>query len=107
MWLIRMLSRLAILYVAAFAIVWFARTWLIYPFSDIYKTPTQAGVPRLSEYRLTTHDGKSLIVWARPAKGRKATIVYFHGNAGNLANRAQRFDQLIDRGYGVVALAYR
>lgn len=107
MWLIRMLSRLAILYVAAFAIVWFARTWLIYPFSDVYKTPAQAGVPRLSEYRLTTHDGKSLIVWARPAKGHKATIVYFHGNAGNLANRAQRFDRLIDRGYGVVALAYR
>jgi len=107
MWLIRTLSRLALLYIAAFAIVWFARTWLIYPFSGVYETPVQAGVPPLSEYRLTTQDNNTLIVWARPAKGRKATIVYFHGNAGNLANRAQRFDRLIGRGYGLVALAYR
>jgi len=107
MWLIRILSRLALLYIAAFAIVWFARTWLIYPFSGVYETPAQAGASRLSEYRLTTQDDNTLIVWAHPAKGRKATIVYFHGNAGNLANRAQRFDRLLDRGYGVVALAYR
>jgi fermentation-respiration switch protein FrsA (DUF1100 family) len=111
MWLIRFIKRtlktVIILYIAAFAIVWIARTWLIYPFSSVHKTPAQAGEPRLSEKTLTTPDGNTLVVWARPAKGRKATIVYFHGNAGNLAGRAQRFDRLIDRGYGVVAMAYR
>ena len=34
-------------------------------------------------------------------------IVYFHGNAGNLADRAQRFKLLLKRGYGLVALGYR
>lgn len=107
MWVMRLISRIFILYIALFAIAWLARIWLIYPFSSTYQTPAAAGVPHLNEYRLATHDGKTLIIWARPAKGRKATIVYFHGNAGNLANRAQRFDRLIDRGYGVVAMAYR
>lgn len=111
MWLIRFIKRTlttaVILYVGAFAIVWVARTWLIYPFSNNHETPAQAGEPRLVEDKLTTQDGETLIVWARAAKGRKATIVYFHGNAGNLAGRAQRFNWLIDRGYGVVALAYR
>ncbi len=107
MWLIRFISKLFILYIAAFAVVWFARSWLIYPFSTVHQTPAQAGAPRLSEYKLTTHDNKTLIIWARAAKDRKATIIYFHGNAGNLAGRAWRFDRLIDRGYGVVAMAYR
>jgi fermentation-respiration switch protein FrsA (DUF1100 family) len=102
-----MLVTAIFLYVAAFAIVWFARIAMIYPFDSTYMTPAQAGEPRLSEHKLTAHDGETLIVWARRAKGRKATILYFHGNAGNLAGRAERFDRLIDRGYGLVALGYR
>ena len=96
-----------VLYIGAFAVVWFARSLFIYPFDPTYVTPAKAGEPRLSEYNLVTSDGETLILWARPAKGQKATILYFHGNAGNLAGRAQRFNRLIDRGYGVVALGYR
>lgn len=106
-WLRRMIGWLIIFYFAAFATVWFARTTLIYPFSTTYQTPKDAGEPRLTEYKLKTNDGNTLIIWTRSAKGRKATVLYFHGNAGNLAGRAQRFDRLIDRGYGVVAMAYR
>jgi uncharacterized protein len=111
MWLLLFIKRIfftaLFVYIAAFAIVWLARTWLIYPFDPTYTTPAQAGEPRLSEKILTTDDGQSLIIWARAAMGRKATIVYFHGNAGNLAARAERFNRLINRGYGVVAMAYR
>ncbi len=96
-----------VLYIGAFAVVWFARSLLIYPFDPTYVTPAQAGEPRLTEYILGTNDGETLILWARPAKGNKATVLYFHGNAGNLASRAQRFDRLIDRGYGVIAIGYR
>lgn len=96
-----------ILYIAAFGIIWFARIALIYPFNSTYVTPTEAGEPRLDEYRLATPDKQTLIIWTHPAKGRKATIVYFHGNAGNLAGRAERFNRLINHGYGIVAMAYR
>jgi len=109
--LLRFLKRLSyaaiVLYLAAFALVWFARTSLIYPFDPTHITPRQAGEPRLAEKTLTTDDGNTLIVWEHPAKGRKATLVYFHGNAGNLAGRAGRFRRLLDHGYGIVAMAYR
>ncbi|MEK6205113.1 MAG: hypothetical protein N2B02_05710, partial [Amylibacter sp.] len=96
-----------ILYIAAFGIIWFARITLIYPFNSTYVTPIEAGEPRLEEYQLSTPDNQTLIIWTHPAKERKATIVYFHGNAGNLAGRAQRFSRLINNGYGIVAMAYR
>jgi pimeloyl-ACP methyl ester carboxylesterase len=96
-----------ILYIAAFGIIWFARITLIYPFNSTYVTPIEAGEPRLDEYQLSTPDNQTLIIWTHPAKERKATIVYFHGNAGNLAGRAQRFSRLINNGYGIVAMAYR
>lgn len=111
MWIITITKRFLIaalaLYILAFAVAWVLRGWLIYPFNSVYVTPKAAGEPRLHERQITTTDGETLIVWAAKAKGNKATIVYFHGNAGNLANRSERFDRLLDRNYGLVALAYR
>lgn len=101
------LLTLPALYVAIFGLLITLQDRLIYPFDSSPVTPVKAGEPRLAEKTLTTPDGETLIVWAARATGRKPTLLYFHGNAGNLANRAQRFDRLLDRGYGVVALAYR
>jgi len=109
--MLRFLKRLifacVFLYIGSFALLWMARAQFIYPFNPTYISPTDAGEPRLQEYSLTTKDGETLVVWKRAAQGRKATFVYFHGNAGNLAGRATRFNRLIGRGYGVVALGYR
>lgn len=104
---VRWARRAAVLYLIAFAALWFGRGALIYPFDPTQISPTQAGEPRLSVKTLTTQDGETLVVWARKARGNKPTFFYFHGNAGNLASRTQRFDRLIDRGYGIIALGYR
>ena len=80
---------------------------MIYPFDATYTTPEVAGEPRLSEMRVTTADGEELIVWRSEAKPDKPTLVYFPGNAGSLRDRAERFGRLLDRGYGITALAYR
>ena len=91
------------LYTAAFIALVLGQNSLIYPFNPTYETPER----RITEHRVPTPDGETLIVWAaKPAVGRP-TILYFHGNAGNLHNRAGRFDRMLDRGYGLVALAYR
>lgn len=82
-------------------------TAMIYPFDPTYATPEQAGEPRLSETRITTRDGEELIVWQATARHGRPTLMYFPGNSGNLEDRAERFGRLIDRGYGITALAYR
>ncbi len=79
----------------------------IYPFDASYASPMDAGETRLSEERLLTEDGETLVIWrADPAPG-KPTVVYFSGNAGGLKDRADRFAHLIDAGFGVIAPAYR
>ena len=42
-----------------------------------------------------------------PAKNGKPTIVYFHGNAGNLADRIYKAMEFIPNGYGVALIGYR
>jgi pimeloyl-ACP methyl ester carboxylesterase len=63
--------------------------------------PSEAGEPGLREVSY-----RDLVLWvAHPEEGRP-TILYFHGNAGNLANRVRRFSAFINRGFGVVAMGY-
>jgi uncharacterized protein len=76
---------------------------LLYPF-----TPTDATPPAgLTATTLATPDGENLVVWSAPAENGKPVVLYFHGNAGNLAVRAGRFTAFTARGYGVVAAGYR
>jgi len=89
---------------------WFLRTFekqAIYPFNGTRVLPIDAGELRLSEMVLDTPDGESLILWVAPSTKTEPTILYFPGNAGNLATRTKRFSHFLDMGYGVVALGYR
>ncbi len=79
----------------------------VYPFDESYATPSEAGVPRLLETKFDTEDGARLIVWRADARDGQPTVVYLAGNSGTLKDRAQRFARLVERGYGVVAPAYR
>lgn len=79
---------------------------MIYPLDDTRVPPTEANLPTVSE-EVFHHDDEALIVWTAPPAPGKPVIFYLTGNAGNLANRASRFDLLTQRGYGLVAPAYR
>ncbi|MFY0660420.1 MAG: alpha/beta hydrolase [Shimia sp.] len=79
---------------------------MIYPLDDTRVSPADANLPAVTE-EVAHHDGQELIVWTAPPAPGKPVIFYLHGNAGNLANRASRFDLLLQRGYGLVAPAYR
>ena len=79
---------------------------MVYPFDTTQISPANAGVPKMREV-LFESGGETLVLWVAKPKAGKATILYFHGNAGNLANRAPRFQTFLDRGFGVVAMAYR
>lgn len=80
---------------------------LLYPFDPTEISPKAAGEPRLAARRFKTRDGEVLIIWAAKAKTDKPVILYFHGNAGNLATRQPRFTTFLNKGYGLVVMAYR
>ncbi|MCX7311783.1 MAG: alpha/beta hydrolase [Hyphomicrobiales bacterium] len=70
-------------------------------------SPFQAGLPGVEEFVLDLADGEKVIVWYAPQRGDKPLVLYFHGNAGSLRGRADRFRALLGDGYGLVALSYR
>ncbi|WP_420568186.1 alpha/beta hydrolase [Thalassovita sp.] len=84
-----------------------AERFLFYPFDPRHVSPQDAGLSGVTETRLSTPDGETLIVWSAPPKGGMPVILYFHGNAGNLAVRAARFQRMMDQGFGLIAPAYR
>jgi hypothetical protein len=84
----------------------FQRSLLYFP--DPKRTPPAlAGLPQAAEVLLRSPDGKMLIVWTVAPRGRSPVVVYFHGNAGALDLRAERFGKIIANGAGLVALSYR
>lgn len=99
-----------LLFLATSYLAWYLErfeTAMVYPFDATYTSPQVAGEARLIETRIATPDGEILVMWRAQAQPGRPTILYFSGNAGALKDRADRFRRLIDRGYGVTALAYR
>lgn len=69
--------------------------------------PKAAGLDGVEEIELQARDGTKLIAWYAPAKDGKPTILYFHGNAANAANRAPKIDMMLEDGFGVFYLNNR
>ncbi len=104
-----MLKAIGIIGILSFGFQWLTgatERMMVYPFDTTQVSPANAGVPNMREV-LFESGGVTLVLWVAKPKAGKATILYFHGNAGNLANRAPRFQTFMDRGFGVVAMAYR
>ena len=63
--------------------------------------------PGAEERTIPTADGLRLHAWYAGAPGATATLVWSHGNGGNIAGRADVFLALAARGVAVLAYDYR
>lgn len=85
----------------------FQRQFIYQPHSGEIN-PKKLGLPTVKLIQLKTSDGVLLDAWFHPAKNDDTpTIVYFHGNAGNLGHRADRVSGFVNTGYGLLLLSYR
>ena len=57
--------------------------------------------------RLKTEDGESLLAWSIPPAPGRPLILYFHGNAGGIDLRFERFHAIAKAGMGLLAIEYR
>ncbi|MGA8169406.1 MAG: alpha/beta hydrolase [Methylocystis sp.] len=93
--------------VALFGLTVFQRDLQYHPGGAII-APAQAGFATIETLRLSSGDGETLVAWyAAPRRDDLPLILYFHGNSGVLADRAKRFRELTDSGYGLLAVSYR
>ncbi|MYC30324.1 MAG: alpha/beta hydrolase [Chloroflexi bacterium] len=75
--------------------------YIFFPTSQIELTPGELGAP-YEEFSITTEDGETLNGWFVPASsyGGKTpafTLLWFHGNGGNLGHRAEDVVRLTRR----------
>ena len=109
----RMLLNIVIMATIAYAalvlLVFFAQPRLIYfpeIGRDIVATPDQAGLA-YEPVKLSTADGETLHGWFVPAPAAKATVLFFHGNAGNISHRMEYLLMFHRLGYDTFIFDYR
>lgn len=107
---LRWLIILGLVYLGFLGIVWLLQGRMIhFPTSELVATPADIGLG-YEEVALTAEDGAELHGWFVPVAQERGTLLFLHGNAGNISHRLeslQIFNQLrlsvliIDyRGYG-------
>lgn len=101
--MLRLLAAVILIGLGVFAASGALERAMLYPFDPTYTAPP----PGITETRFGTPDGEQLVVWSAPPRPGKPVVLYFNGNAGNLANRTGRFNALTKRGFGLIAAGYR
>lgn len=97
---------LAVVLVASLLVYLFQHRLIYFPNSHRPQTSV-ANAEGLQEIELHTKDKLRLLSWYKPAKGTRATVLYLHGNAGNIEQRLPIARALLTQGYGVLMLEYR
>jgi len=87
------------------AILYLAQDWLIFPASpDVFRDPSSEGWP-YENVELTVA-GETTEAWYLPMDNAPATVLFSHGNAGNLANRIEAIRCFRELGLSVLAYDY-
>jgi len=98
---------IAVGYVVICALMFGYQRKLMYlPYVGI-DAPGAYGLVDFTSLSIQTSDNVHIQAWYKEAKRDYPTIIYFHGNAGNLAHRAQYFSLLRDAGFGILGVDYR
>ncbi len=108
------LSYLLVLGIAFYLImaglVFFTQSRMIYypelPSREIAITPAQLGLA-FEEVALETADGERLGAWFIPAPRARATLLFAHGNAGNISHRLDSIRLFHELGLSVLIFDYR
>lgn len=105
---VRRLLMVALLtYLGVCVFINFVQSRLIYfPSRDYHSTPADIGLD-YEDLRLTTGDGVKIAAWYVPFPQAAGTIIFCHGNAGNMADRLRTIKQLNSFGCHVLIFDYR
>lgn len=94
-------------YLALVALLFiFQRNILFVPGKSIPSTEGSL-VPEAKDISLKTADGLILHSWFFKGKKVKPIIIYFQGNAGNIAERDKKARHFMDLGYSFLLVGYR
>tara|TARA_R110002020_G_scaffold11538_2_gene43262 strand:- start:990 stop:1829 length:840 start_codon:yes stop_codon:yes gene_type:complete len=105
----KILLSLAIIYVLVVALMWGFQERLLYlpnAGREHVATPADRGLA-WEAVTLTTEDDVALDAWWVPAPEPRASLLFFHGNAGNISHRLESIAQFHRLGLSVLIVDYR
>ncbi len=70
-----------------------AKSFIYYPETNVIATPADVGLP-FEDLHITTEDRIQINAWYVPSKGSERSLLWFHGNAGNMGNRVNLLQRL-------------
>ncbi len=79
---------------------------IFYP-DKFYAAPSEVGMSEFAEQPLVTADGHMIMSWYAQGDADKPVILFFHGNAGQLATFAPHLKAYIKAGYSLFMPEYR
>lgn len=108
LWIV--LGTLAAAYAGLALYVYFFQERLVYfpelPSRRVEVTPASVGLA-FEPVTLATEDGEILAGWFVPAPSPRGTVLYLHGNGGNIGHRVEVVRDFHELGLGVLIFDYR
>ena len=97
----------AMVYVGLAAALYVFQPKLLYmPFRAVEATPADIGLT-FEDVRIATPDGQTLAAWYLPAQNTTYTILFCHGNAGNISHRLDTLELFHKLGLNCLIFDYR
>lgn len=97
-------------YLVVLLVVFIGQSGMLYlpdlPSRELAATPQAIGLA-YDDVRLQTEDGVELHGWYIPAAAARATLLFFHGNAGNISHRLDSIRIFNNLGLSVLIFDYR
>lgn len=101
------LMTFGVIYTFALSGLYLMQRELQYFPSRLDPAPDALGLAGVERVLLATPDGETLVLWYSPAPDGRPTVLFLHGNAGSIADRAQRLAYYQSRGLGAAFLSWR
>lgn len=109
MMLLRIGALVAFFYLMLVLLMWLFQERLVFlPHlgRELVATPSDIGLD-WQPVELITEDGLRLDAWWLPVENPRASLLFLHGNAGNISHRLESLAQLNELGLAVLILDYR
>jgi uncharacterized protein len=96
-----------LVYVGLLVLLFLFQSRLVYfPSRDVSMTPRTFGMA-FEDVTLETEDGVKIHGWYVPADDAKGTVLFFHGNGGNISHRLPTLQTFREMGLNTLIVDYR
>lgn len=103
-----LIAAIGALYLLAVGYMYVNQRDLLFKPMGVLPEPSEVGLADVEVLALPMSDGTELTVWSAPAVTEGApTVLFFHGQTGNLGDRAERLREILNSGYGLLAPSNR